>query len=175
MEHTGSSTERGGCRNPHYGCGTTPPYNVPFALKDEGVFPINRRWYALAAAARWINKRKNLRKLPLLTTQCLLEQSTGLYRLDAGIWNKLPVETSRAVCSLTVSGNNLYIGTAPDLLVTLTPTEVYQVHRERRNRWNHWNNGSYPVKIFHSADLGASWTEIIAGSEYSHERSPSGI
>ena len=59
--------------------------------------------------------------------------------------------------------------------MTLTPTEVYQVHRETRNTWNHSNNGSYPVKIFHSADLGASWTEIIAGSEYSHERSPSGI
>ena len=151
-----------------------PRLTMYLALKDEGVFR------STDGGTHWQPLRDGLTSekisaIAAIDNTVFAGTEHGLYRLDAGIWNKLPVETSRAICSLTVSGNNLYIGTAPDLLVTLTPTEVYQVHRERRNRWNHWNNGSYPVKIFHSADLGASWTEIIAGSEYSHERSPSGI
>ena len=74
----------------------------------------------------------------------------GLYRLDAGTWQKLPVETSRAIYALAVSENNLYVGTGPRLL-GFTPIEVAQeVPR----------NASHALKIFHSADLGASWTEI---------------
>ena len=75
----------------------------------------------------------------------------GLYRLNSSIWEKLPLDTSGAVCSLAVSGHNLYAGIGHEFLVKLTPNEKKEVM---------WNNRSDFVKIFHSADLGASWTEI---------------
>ena len=74
----------------------------------------------------------------------------GLYRLDSGTWKKVPVETSRAIYALAVSENNLYVGTGPELL-GFTPIAVEkEVPR----------NESHALKIFHSANLGASWTEI---------------
>ena len=79
----------------------------------------------------------------------------GLYRLDSSTWKKLPVETSRAVYALAVFENNLYVGTGPHLL-GLTPIEVEQeVPR----------NESHALKIFHSADFGASWAEITPSPE----------
>ena len=89
----------------------------------------------------------------------------GLYRLNSGIWKKLPVETSRAIYSLAVSENNLYVGTGPHLL-GLTPIEGEQeVPR----------NESHALKIFHSVDLGASWTEITPRYKSYDRLIPSGM
>ncbi len=148
-----------------------PRITMYLALKDEGIFRSTDN------GTHWQPLRDGLTSEKISTIAAVdntvfAGTESGLYRLDADIWNKLPVDTSRAVCSLTVSGNNLYVGTGPNLLVQLTPREVY---RETRNTWNNRNNRSYPVKIFHSADLGASWTEIMDGSEYNYEGSPSGI
>ncbi len=74
----------------------------------------------------------------------------GLYHLNSDTWKKLPVETSRAIYALAVFENNLYIGTGPELLGFTpigTEREVPKIE-------------AYAVKIFHSADFGASWTEI---------------
>ena len=141
------------------------------ALKDEGVFRSTdggTQWHPLHDGLT----SEKISTIAAVDNTVFAGTESGLYRLDAGIWNKLPVDTSRAVCSLKTFGNNLYVGTGSDLLVKLTPTEVYQ---ETRDNWNHWRNRSSPVKIFHSTDLGASWTEIMDGSEYSHEGSPAGI
>ena len=80
----------------------------------------------------------------------------GLYRLDSGVWKKLPLDTSGAVCSLAVSGTDLYAGIGHKLLVRLTLTELRKVARDDKLHF---------VKIFHSTDLGASWTEIRFRSE----------
>ena len=90
----------------------------------------------------------------------------GLYRLDSDIWEKLPLDTSGAVCSLAVSGHNIYAGIGHQLLVTLTPVEINEVMRD--NKWHF-------AKIFHSADLGASWTEIWHKSQYLPTGPPAGI
>ena len=147
---------------------TQPRITIYLALRDEGVFR------STDGGTQWLPLHDGLTSekisaIAAVDQTVFTGTESGLYRLDAGIWNKLPVDTSRAVCSLTASGNNLYVGTGPDLLVKLTPTELY---RETRNRWN---NRTYAVKIFHSADLGASWTEIMDGSEHSRASSPSGI
>ena len=89
----------------------------------------------------------------------------GLYRLDSGIWKKLPVETSRAIYSLAVSENNLYIGTGPYLLGFTPITVDQEVPR----------NESHALKIFHSANLGASWTEITPSYKSDDQVIPSGI
>ena len=90
---------------------------------------------------------------------------SGLYRLDSGIWKKLPLHTSGAVCSLAVSGNNLYVGIGHELVVKLTPSESQGIQ----------HGDSYFVKIFHSTDLGASWTEIGLGNKHLRKNSRTGI
>ena len=145
-----------------------PRITMYLALRDEGVFrstDSGTQWHPLHDGLT----SEKISTIAAVDNTVFAGTENGLYRLDAGIWNKLPVDTSRAVCSLTVSGNNLYVGTGSDLLVKLTPKEIY---RERRNRRD---NRSYPVKIFHSADLGASWTEIMDGSGYRHGSLPAGI
>ena len=87
----------------------------------------------------------------------------GLYRLDSGIWKKLPLDTSGAICSLAVSGTDLYAGVGHKLLVRLTPMELRKVARDDKLHF---------VKIFHSTDLGASWTEIRFRSEPFRRTSP---
>jgi len=91
----------------------------------------------------------------------------GLYRLDSGIWEKLPLDTtSNAVCSLAVSKNNLYVGTGPNPLVRLTGMELYEATKGKR---------APPVKIFHSSDFGVSWTEIRHESLHHLKGAYSGI
>ena len=111
----------------------------------------------------------------------------GLYRLDSDIWKKLSVGASQTVYSLAVFNNNVYVAMGPDLphhdpdiwkkLPVGAPQTVYSLAMFNNN--SHAETGPYrlgfmpievdqalpksdshPVKIFHSADLGASWTEI---------------
>ncbi len=89
----------------------------------------------------------------------------GLYRLNADTWKKLPVETSRAIYSLAVFENNLYVGTGPDLLGFTPITVDQEVPR----------NKSHALKIFHSTNLGASWMEITPRYKSDDQVIPSGI
>ena len=145
-----------------------PRITIYLALRDEGVFRSTdggTQWQPLHDGLT----SEKISAIAAVDNTVFAGTESGLYRLDSSIWNKLPVDTSRAVCSLAVSGNDLYVGTGSDLLVKLTPMEV---SRESRNRWY---NRLHPVKIFHSDDLGASWTEIMDGSEYHYASSPAGI
>ena len=72
----------------------------------------------------------------------------GLYRLDSSNWQQLITSTSDAVYALTVDENNLYVGIARDIVPPLKPLRDFVRKR-----------------IFHSADLGASWTEITPTDE----------
>ena len=163
--------------------GTQSHITIYLALRDEGIFR------STDGGTQWSLLRDGLTSekisaIAVVDNTVFAGTESGLYRLDSGIWNKLPVDTSRAVCSLTVSGNNLYVGTGLDVLVKLTPTEISQEIRNKKweawnkgwETWNNWrNNKSYAVKIFHSDDLGASWTEIMDESEEGFGDTPSGI
>ncbi len=72
----------------------------------------------------------------------------GLYRLGSNNWQQLLAEISDAVYALTVDENNLYAGIARDIVPPLKPLRDFVRKR-----------------IFHSADLGASWTEITPTDE----------
>ena len=85
-----------------------------------------------------------------------------LYRLDSGTWKKLPIETPNAFDSLAVSENNLYVTASLDLLSRFKikspeakiDIEVGKEYLELiTSGETHW-------EIFHSTDLGNSWTEI---------------
>ena len=79
----------------------------------------------------------------------------GLYRLDAGGWKRLLADVSGSIYSLVVSEDSLYVGTGPDFLalqqIGSKPTEVVQMM---------YDHNSSLSRVFHSADLGTSWTEI---------------
>ena len=97
--------------------------------------------------------------------QCLRVQRAVSIDLDSSTWEKLPVEMSRAIYSLAVYENNLYIGTGPELL-GFTPIGI---EREVPKI------GAYAVKIFHSADFGASWTEITPNYKSDDRVVPAGM
>ena len=127
------------------------PITMYLALRDKGIFRSTdggALWHPLNDG---LTVSEKISAVTAVGKTVFAGTGNGLYRLDSDIWEKLPLDTSGAVCSLTVSGNNLYAGIGHEFLVRLTPDEIEEVM---------WNNRSDFVKIFHSADLGASWTEI---------------
>ena len=134
------------------------------ALRDEGIYR------STDGGTQWNVFNDGLASKTISTVAAVGETvfagtARGLYRLDSGIWQKLPVETSRAIYSLAVFENNLYIGTGPELL-GFTPIGIEQEVPKIE---------SYAVKIFHSADLGASWTEITPNYKSDDRVVPAGM
>ncbi len=134
------------------------------ALRDEGIYR------STDGGTHWDSFNDGLANKRISTVAAVEKTvfagtARGLYRLNSGTWKKVPVETSRAIYALAVSESNLYVGTGPDLL-GFTPIEVEQeVPRIE----------SHVLKIFHSADLGASWTEITPSYKPDNRVIPSGM
>ena len=84
----------------------------------------------------------------------------GLYRLYSDLLEKLPVDTTKAIQSLAVSERNLYVGTGPDFSELVTP-EGKPAHNAQLMA----DDDSSSWEIFHSPDLGDSWTEITPTNE----------
>ena len=136
------------------------------ALKDEGIFRSTdggKQWQSF-------NDGLTAEKISALTAvgeTVFAGTEIGLYRLNSGVWKKLPVDTSGAVCSLAVSGNNLYVGTGADVLVKLSPPmKVWEATK---------GNREHSIKVLHSADFGTTWTDITPEHKYSLTGPPSGI
>ncbi len=79
----------------------------------------------------------------------------GLYRLGSNNWQQLLTETSGAVYALTVDENNLYVGIAPDVVYSESSKSFPNISTPE----------ALEKRVFHSADLGASWTEITPTDE----------
>ena len=143
------------------------PFTMYLALRNEGIFR------STDGGVHWRPLNEGLTVSEKISAMAAIEKTVfagtekGLYRLDSDVWKKLPLDTSGAVCSLAVSGTDLYAGIGSELLVRLTLTEILrQVPQENRSDF---------FKIFHSTDLGASWTEIKFRSESSGRTTPAGI
>ena len=80
----------------------------------------------------------------------------GLYRLNSDVWERLPVHPSQqAILSLTVFENSLYVVTGPE------PARwKFSKSRENIAVQIHIMDSPSLERVFHSIDLGASWTEI---------------
>ncbi len=80
----------------------------------------------------------------------------GLYRLNAGSWEKLPIETRypfNGFDSLVVSENDLYVAMSPDYLRMKSPEIQKQYGAATMRGKIHW-------EILHSADLGNTWNDV---------------
>ena len=81
---------------------------------------------------------------------------SGFYRLNSEGWEQVPVEFLNAIHFLKVFENNLYVGMGPDLSMPhLSKTKMQIIGSPNTVRG----------LIFHSADLGESWTEITPKDE----------
>ena len=94
----------------------------------------------------------------------------GLYRLDAGVWERLLADVSGSIYSLVVSEDSLYVGTGPGFLALQEarskPTGVMQTM---------YDDNSNLSRIFQSTDLGTSWTEITPMGDFRPITALSGI
>ena len=134
------------------------------ALENAGVFRSidgGIQWDALKTGLtdEWITALGAVGKTVFAGT------TQGLYRLDSGIWRKLPVGKSEAVYSIAVLENHLYVGMGPDLLgLTFTDGRLLVESGEPSS-----------ARIYRSIDLGASWTEITPNVGSSPTSLPSGV
>ena len=135
------------------------------ALRDEGIYRSTdggTQWHLFNDGLA--NKR--ISTVAAVEKTVFAGTARGLYRLNSRTWQKLPVDPSRAIYSLAVFEKNLYVGTGPHLL-GLTPIEVEQEVPKV---------DAHVLKIFHSVDFGASWTEITPSDKSSYDRViPSGM
>ncbi|MCY3550172.1 MAG: sigma-70 family RNA polymerase sigma factor [Candidatus Poribacteria bacterium] len=140
------------------------PITMYLALRDRGIF------WSTDGGVQWSPVNDGLTVSEKISAMAAVGKTVfagtekGLYRFDSGIWKKLPLDTSGAVCSLAVSGTELYAGIGHELLVKLTRAERQGLYGDL-----------HFTEIFRSTDLGASWTEIRLRSKHLRETSPAGI
>ena len=133
------------------------------ALLDKGVFrstDTGRQWNPLNNGL----VGQKIYALAAVKDTVFAGTNRGLYRLNSGVWQQLPVGASKAIHALEAFENDLYVKTGPDLFErTKTVKEI-----------THDNSGG-SCRIFHSADLGISWTDITPKDESAFVRTPTGI
>ncbi|MCE2416179.1 sigma-70 family RNA polymerase sigma factor [Candidatus Poribacteria bacterium] len=136
---------------------------------DEGIFQSTdggKQWTALdnEIADSGINAIVAVENIVFVGT------NKGLYRLHSETWEKLPLDTTKAIRSLAVSGNNLYVGTGSTLsqMKSLLENSIEDLMKEFTNntgpRW----------EVFHSTDGDESWTDITPASKSHMMRVSSG-
>ena len=126
------------------------------ALLENGIFRSEnsgKRWTLLNDEVPEIN----ILALATLENTVFVGTNQGLYRINPRrSLEKLPLNTTKAIHSLAVSENNLYVGTGPDLS---HPSQSRATIQEAADKKQHvW-------ELFHSADLGDSWTDITPPTE----------
>ena len=136
------------------------------ALRDKGIFR------SIDGGIEWapLNNGLTDERISAITAiedTMFAGTNRGLYRLDSDIWRKLSIGTSKAVYSLAVLKSNLYVGMGPDLsrLFESTSVGVGEILPK---------NGLSEIRILHSGNLGASWTDITPKDKLSPVL-PSGI
>ena len=115
------------------------------ALQDEGVFR------STDAGKKWIPLNdgltgKRISAVAAVGNSVFIGTNRGLYRLNLGVWNQLPVDPLKTVHSMAVFEHNLYVVTGPDFL---NPESLESNPPNKVSR-----------QIFHSADSGSTWREI---------------
>ena len=135
---------------------TSHPRPVMYlALQSKGIFR------SIDAGAQWNPLEygltaENVYAATAVKNTIFAGTNKGLYRLNSDVWERLPVHPSQqAILSLTVFENNLYVVTGPE------PARwKFSKSRENIAVQIHIMDSPSLERVFHSIDLGASWTEI---------------
>ncbi|MDE0017418.1 MAG: hypothetical protein OXU51_14635, partial [Candidatus Poribacteria bacterium] len=139
------------------------PIAMYLALLDKGVFR------STDAGKQWIPIKngltgKRIYALTAVENTMFAGTNRGLYRLNSGVWEQLPMGTAKAIYSLEVFEKNLYVSAGPDLFTTTkTAEEIASGDNTSLN------------SIYHSTDLGTSWTDITPKDKSVLIRTPTGI
>lgn len=124
------------------------------ALENKGVFrstDAGDQWTRLndGLTGKWVSM------IAAVGNTVFAGTDGGLYRLDEGVWKRLLANVSGSIYSLAVSEGSLYVGTGPDFR-----TLPHIRSKQRKIAQAVYNDNLSLNKVFHSADLGTSWTEI---------------
>ena len=131
------------------------PVTLYIALQEQGIFR------STDAGQHWTlidNGLTGKRIFTIATIENILFAGTnqGLYRLSSSNWQQLLTDASGAVYALTVEENNLYVGMARDIVYSESTKSSLKTPRTIE---------VLQKRIFHSPDLGDSWTEITPTDE----------
>ena len=140
-------------------------------LRDEGIFR------STDAGKQWTQLNNEVVDSEVLSVAAVentvfVGTNQGLYRLHSETWEKLAIDTTKAIHSLAVSENNLYVGTGRDLSQLGNP-EGSQAYLE--NVMSNINSDVRTWEVFHSTDLGESWTDITPTSNSHMMKISSGV
>ena len=129
---------------------------------DEGIFRSideGKRWTPLNSEIA----DSGINAIDAVENTVFVGTNRGLYRLRSETSEKLPLDTTKAIRSLSVSGNNLYVGTGLDLS-QLSTEEGQTAYFEKLMEKLTSNTNAKQWEIFHSTDVGDSWTDITPTS-----------
>ncbi len=127
-------------------------------LEDKGIFQSTdggTQWNLLNDEVSGIK----VLAVATLENTVFVGTTTSLYRIHSGRWEKLSVDTTKAIHSLAVAENSVYVGTGPNFSELETPegANTYAAQLMSSDSSGSW-------ELFHSTDLGDSWTEITPTS-----------
>ena len=126
------------------------------ALQDKGIFR------STDAGVHW-NLLKNglagkhIYAMTAIENRVFTSTNEGLYRLHSDVWQQLQVNTSGPVYWVAGFENNLYIEVGHNLLL---PEWLEFEPKQKQMEQLVFSSDVRSNRIFHSTDLGASWTEI---------------
>ncbi|MYK95310.1 sigma-70 family RNA polymerase sigma factor, partial [Candidatus Poribacteria bacterium] len=157
-----TSTDRGENWQSLGGCPTGEV--IGFVITDNGLYLALAKqiFRSTDAGKQWVlldnedTDRINF-AIAAIENTVFIGTNRGLYRLYSDILEKLPVETTKTILSLAVSERNLYVGTGPNFSDPEEKT-TYMGRLASDDTSSSW-------EIFHSTDLGDSWTEVTPTSE----------
>ncbi len=141
-------------------------YTIGLVVTGEGLYLAldNQVFRWTDAGKQWIPLSEKIEDgivfaIAAIENTVFVGTSQGLYRVQTATWEKLPLDTTKAIHSLAVSENNLYVGTGPDIFQFETSEEISRYVGQFLT-----DNTSRAWEIFHSIDLGNSWTDITPTS-----------
>ena len=124
------------------------------ALQNKGIFrstDAGTQWSLLADGLG----NENIYTVAAIGNTIFAGTHEGLYRCNSGTWQKLPIGPSGAVYTITGFDNNLYVEMGSD------PLPWGSIESRQKSAERIRFRGQIGLsRIFHSNDLGASWTEI---------------
>ena len=129
------------------------------ALQTKGIFR------SIDAGAQWNPLEnglatENVYAATAVESTIFAGTNKGLYRLNSDVWERLPVHPSeQAILSLTVFENNLYVVAGPEPARWKFSQSIENIAVQI-----HIMDSPSLERVFHSIDLGASWTEITHGN-----------